>query len=216
MVFITIHPSDVLSVSEVEFLHHCFMDVNLCDVDRIFVGVVGHLLHMLYARARFSDMLAVTDLFIDDEGAFIEVSATLHKGARSMDARSKLLPIVAPATGIVGDNWARVYLELRHKAGLKNPKDQARPLLLAPKPGAQGWSDRYVTSQELDGFIKKLFANGGRPIAGRKITTHSMKATGLSWCSKLGISEEHRAILARHATSVQGATVPYSRDLLMF
>ena len=205
------HPSDVLSVSEVEFLHHCFMDVSLCDVDRIFVG---DLLHMLYARARFSDLLSVTDLFIDDENAFMEVSATLHKGARSMDARSKLLPIVAPATGIVGDNWARTYLELRHKAGLMNPKDVACPMLLAPKPGGQGWSDRYVTSQELNSFIKKLFANGGRSIAGRKITTHSMKATGLSWCSKLGISQEHRSILARHATSVQGATVLYSRDLL--
>lgn len=66
----------------------------------------------------------------------------------------------------------------------------------------------------MNGFIKKLFASGGRPIAGRKLTTHSMKATGLSWCAKLGVQQEHRAILARHATSVQGATVLYSRDLL--
>ena len=87
-------------------------------------------------------------------------------------------------------------------------------MLLAPKPGAVGWEDRYITSQELNAFLKRIFATGGRPIAGRKITTHSMKATGLSWCSKPGISQEHRAILARHATSVQGAAVLYSRDLL--
>ena len=42
-----------------------------------------------------------------------------------------------------------------------NPKDVACPMLLAPKPGGQGWSDRYVTSQELNSFLKKLFANGG-------------------------------------------------------
>ena len=204
-------PSDVLTVNEVEFLHHCFKDQNVCEVDRIFIG---HLLHMLYARARFSDLLAVTELFIDAEGAYIEVSATLHKGARSMDAKSKLLPIVAPAVGINGDSWAKEYLELRHKLGLKDPGSTATPMLLAPKPGAIGWEDRYITSQELNSFLKRIFASGGRPIAGRKITTHSLKATGLSWCSKLGISEEHRAILARHAKSVQGATVLYSRDLL--
>ncbi|CAL1140753.1 unnamed protein product [Cladocopium goreaui] len=204
-------PSDVLSVNEVEFLHLCFMDESRCDVDRIFIG---HLLHMLYARARFSDLLAVMELFIDEEDAFLEVSATLHKGARSMDARSKLLPIVAPAVGIKGGNWAKAYLALRLKAGLRSPGSEAVPMLLSPKRSGIGWDDRYITSSELNKFIKRLFSDGGRMIAGRKITTHSMKATGLSWCSKLGVAQEHRAILARHATSVQGATVLYSQDLL--
>ena len=184
---------------------------NRCDVDRIFVG---HLLHLLYARARFSDLLAATELFLDEEEAYLELGTTLHKGARSMDARSKLLPIVAPAVGIHGDNWAKVYMALRRKAGLKNPDKEPAPMLLAPKRGASGWDERYITSQEMNQFIKRLFADGGRQIAGRKLTTHSMKATGLSWCSKMGVSQEHRSILARHATSVQGATVLYSRDLL--
>ena len=204
-------PSDVLTVSDVEFLHWCFMDESRCEVDRIFVG---HLLHMLYSRARFSDLLATTELFLDEEGAFLELGTTLHKGARSMDARSKLLPIVAPAVGIKSENWAKTYLALRQKAGLKNPSKEPAPILLAPKRRASGWDDRYITSQEMNQFIKKLFADGGRQIAGRKLTTHSMKATGLSWCSKMGVPQEHRSILARHATSVQGATVLYSRDLL--
>ena len=204
-------PSDVLTLNEVEFLHHCFSDTTRREVDRIFVG---HLLHMLYARARFSDLLSVTDLFLDEDEAFFEVSATLHKGARSMDARSKLLPIVAPAVGVKGGNWAKDYMELRKKAGLCNPGQKAAPMLLAPKKSAMGWDDRYVTSQEINKFIKRLFAEGGRPIAGRKLTSHSLKATGLSWCSKMGIPQEHRSILARHAASVQGATVLYSRDLI--
>jgi hypothetical protein len=178
------------------------MDENRCEVDRIFVG---HLLHMLYARARFCDLLAVTELFMDEEEAYIELGTTLHKGARSMDARSKLLPLVAPAAGIKGDNWAKSYMALRRKAGLKSPDKEPVPMLLAPKRGVSGWDDRYITSQEMNQFIKKLFADGGRPIAGRKLTTHSMKATGLSWCSKMGVPQEHRAILA---------TVLYSRDLL--
>ena len=204
-------PSDVLTVNDVEFLHHSFMDSTKSDIDRVFIG---HLLHMLYARARFSDLLAVSDLFLDSEDAFLEVNAALHKGARSLDAKSKLLPIVAPAVGFNGENWAKTYLDLRRQVGLRNPKEEPVPMLLAPNKGVQGWNERYITSQELNHFIKRLFSTSGRPIAGRKITTHSMKATTLSWCAKLGVPEEHRAILARHAKSVQGATVLYSRDLI--
>ena len=204
-------PSDVLSVNDVEFLHFCFDDTERSDVDRIFIG---HLLHMLYARARFSDLLSVTELFLDEEEAFLEVQATLHKGARGMDTKSKLLPIVAPAVGIKGGNWAKSYLSLRKRVGLANPKEIAMPMLLSPKRSEGGWSERYITSQELNKFIKRLFADGGRQIAGRKLTSHSMKATGLSWCAKMGIPQEHRAVLARHAISVQGATVLYSRDLM--
>ena len=200
-------PSDVLSVNDVEFLHFCFDDTERSDVDRIFIG---HLLHMLYARARFSDLLSVTELFLDEEEAFLEVQATLHKGARAMDTKSKLLPIVAPAVGIKGGNWAKSYLSLRKRVGLANPKEIAMPMLLSPKRSEGGWSERYITSQELNKFIKRLFADGGRQIAGRKLTSHSMTATGLSWCAKMGIPQEHRAVLARHAISVQGATVLYS------
>ena len=40
----TWHPSDVLTVNEVEFLHHCLKDQNMCEVDRIFTG------HLLQTR----------------------------------------------------------------------------------------------------------------------------------------------------------------------
>lgn len=192
-------PSDALTVNEVEFPHHCSMDVSKSIVDRIFIG---HLLHMLYARARFSDLLAVTDMFLDSENAFLELSATLHKGARTINAKSKLLPIVAPAQGVAGECWAKAYVDLRKQAGLKNPSDGRGYANAASsqKRGVQGWEERCVTSQEMNRFLRKLFEDSGRPIAGRKITTHSMKATGLSWCAKMGVNQEHiRAILARHA-----------------
>lgn len=49
---------------------------------------------------------------------------------------------------------------------------------------------------------------------GRRISTHSCKATCISWCAKHDVSPEHRAILARHSTSAQGPTALYSRDLI--
>ena len=84
-------PSDVLTVAEVEFLHECFVDPKRSDIDRV---IVGHMLHDLYARARHSDLLSVTNAFLDEDGAFFEVGATIHKGARNMDTKAKLLPVV--------------------------------------------------------------------------------------------------------------------------
>lgn len=70
-------PSDVLTVAEVEFLHECFVDPKRSDIDRV---IVGHMLHLLYARARHSDLLAVTNAVLDEDGAFLEVGPRSTKG----------------------------------------------------------------------------------------------------------------------------------------
>lgn len=71
-----------------------------------------------------------------------------------------------------------------------------------------------MTSQELNKFIHQLFEGSGRAVGARKLTTHSFKATSLSWCAQHGVSGEHLAVLARHAGATQGATVLYSRDII--
>ena len=48
----------------------------------------------------------------------------------------------------------------------------------------------------------------------RRVSTHSMKSTAISWTSKYGLSFEARALLARHSSSVSNPTAMYSRDLL--
>ena len=46
------------------------------------------------------------------------------------------------------------------------------------------------------------------------LSTHSCKATCISWCAKHDVSPEHREILARHSKASQGPTALYSRDLI--
>ena len=204
-------PSDVLTVAEVEFLHECLLDPKRSDVDRV---IVGHLLHLLYGRARHSDLLAVTHGFLDEEDTFLEVGAAVHKGARNMDTKAKLLPIVATAQGIRGGNWAKTYLQLRERLGLSLPQEDPLPMLPAPGRLAGGWCERYLTSQELNKFIANLFDSSGRSFGTRKVTTHSFKATSLSWCAKHGVSGENREVLARHSGATRSATVLYSRDII--
>ena len=48
----------------------------------------------------------------------------------------------------------------------------------------------------------------------RKISSHSAKATCLSWLSKAGVGREDRDVLGRHVTILHGAGPLYARDLI--
>ena len=127
-------PADPLPVSDVQLLNRAMLDDRRSTVDRV---LIGHLLHMVYARARFSDLLASVNCMLDDECVFLELEAAVHKGSKAM-----LLPVVAPANWISEGCWA---------------KDEPEPMLPAPKRGGTGWQKRFLTSQEMNGFMKKLF-----------------------------------------------------------
>lgn len=48
----------------------------------------------------------------------------------------------------------------------------------------------------------------------RRISSHSLKSTSISWCSKFGLSEDAKALLAGHTSAVKNPQALYSRDLL--
>ena len=204
-------PADPFTVSDVQFLHKAMMDERRSLIDRVFVG---HLIHMIYARARFSDLLAAVNCELDEEQMFLELQATVHKGSRTAVTKAMLLPVVAPAHGIVDGCWASDYLTLREKAGLSLPGGEPAPMLPAPVEGGTGWQRRFLTSQEMNAFMQRLFEDGGFSLSGRRLSTHSCKATCISWCAKHDVSPEHREILARHSKVSQGPTALYSRDLI--
>lgn len=151
--------------------------------------MLGHILHLLYSRSRFSDLLSVVRATLDDEGGYFEVEASIHKGSRLAETKSMLLPVVAAARGVDNSEWAAMYLKLREQALLPCPQEEPMPMLPAPsRKGAAGWSTRFLTSGEMNGFIKAFFEAVQHDLRGRNITTHSLKTTSISWCAKYGIS----------------------------
>lgn len=153
-------PSDAFTVDQVKLMRKALADVNKDLVDRV---IVGHLLFMTYGRCRWSDTLALQNVYVDEQQAFVESMAALHKGARHADAKSRLLPVVVPCTGIVPGNWAMEYMAIRNQAGLELPGE--KPHFMLPAPSHEGggmWSKRYLTSQEGNAFIQKFFLGTGR------------------------------------------------------
>ena len=202
-------PADVLKLSEVKRMHQLLLDESAHIIDRVFVG---HCLHLMYGRCRWSDMLAVQNAFVDDHGQFFELETQVHKSARSADAKTKLMPIVSPCLGVVDEPWVPTYLEVRKRCGLDLPMEDATHMLPAPADSSgTTWHGRYLTSEEGSDFLRAILNVPKK--SGRRISSHSLKSTTISWASKFGIPMESRAILARHTTALQNPTVLYSRDL---
>ena len=203
-------PADLLTVNEVIRLHNFLEDSGQNLVDRI---VTGHLLHLLYVRARWSDLFAVRNGMVDRHQVFFELETQVHKSAKGADSKSKLLPLVCPCRGINGKDWVACYLKLREDAGLDLPGMSDRCMLPAPSGvESEPWTSRTLTSEEGARFLRKVL--GAPKTPERRLSTHSMKSTCISWTSKYGMGFEARALLARHSSSVSNPTAIYSRDLL--
>lgn len=110
------------------------LDVRRSTVDRIFIG---HLLHMVYARVRFSVLLASVNCVLDDECMFLELEASVHKGSRTAVTKAMLLPVVALANGISEGSWAKEHL--RERTGWTVPGAEPEPMLPTPERGGVGW-----------------------------------------------------------------------------
>ena len=199
----------VLTVQEVHTLHLKLHDVTANLFDRI---GAGYLLLCLYGRCRHSDLVNVSHVTHDhnESWGFVEVFT------RGPVKKATFLPILIPAIGIDGLNWASVLLELTARCGMKFIDKVEGPIL---RPPTSASSDvlcrRSLTSSECGRLLRAMLGMSlerpGKGVSG--VTSHSLKATGLSWTSKFGMGEYDRAVLGRHSSTTSSASAIYARDL---
>ena len=130
---------------------------------------------------------------------------TKRKAARKACLKTKLLPIVIPAIGITGSFWVKTFMEIREMAGLTRhaPKTPWTPAPMVNNAGAVDWSSRPLDSSEITDFIRCVLKHDGA--GAKQISSHSCKATTLSWLAKFGVTREERDVLGRHVSSIEGA-----------
>ena len=142
-------PADVLSVVEVQRLHAVLEDAGRNLGDRI---LCGHMLHLLYSRSRWSDMLEVGNVFTDSFGCYFELETTSHKGAKTAELKARLLPIVCPTRGVVIVNWVNIYLELRNEANLPLLKGDFGPMMPVPADRQNRGSKEHSVPKRVQSF----------------------------------------------------------------
>ena len=207
-----IRQAKILSVLQVLQLHSMLDDPNMNHVDR---ALIGYIVVALYSRCRHSDLANVHSVLLDydDEGGFVEIKTSCHKTARLVSQKSQFLPILAPAVGIHGKEWVSSVIAAFKGVGLEFGGRVDGPLFRPPSRESSGPGHRGLSSSEVTKLLRLLFEMGDLEQGEARVSSHSLKATMLSWCSKAGVSVYDKSILGRHSSSYNEAQAVYSRDL---
>ena len=152
----------------------------------------GCFLFMVYARARFSDMLNVGKLEFDNSDTsqtakgYIEAQVARSKTSFSMDRKVRLLPMTASMFGVISEPWGAAWQDVILKAGIQ--VGSGKPLLPGRTP--DGWHTLPLTAEAGTSWLRNLLQTGEYFQDGRfaMIGTHSCKSTCLPWMAKWGSS----------------------------
>ena len=164
-----------------------------------------------YCRARWGDLMRSESVVMDydKEGnlQYLEARTGRHKTMRSQLHRHQFLPMVSPCHGIDGKDWGSVWMEVREKLELQWPPNG----LVMPAPGMQGQvTSRPLETQECAAWLRKLVGSQ-ESSEKRRVSSHSLKSTFLSYAAKRGIGIPERLQLGYHTSNFQMGMV-YSRD----
>ncbi|CAE7037204.1 unnamed protein product [Symbiodinium sp. CCMP2592] len=201
-----------LTVSQVLELHARLESGALRCFDR---ALLASLLIRLYARARPSDFLFGESVEVDcPPGAdypLLVFEVSQHKGARKVQLKTKLLPILVPMLGVHGKCWIDEALSAFRKAG-RSLTSVRGPLTLAPADESGVVSSRRSIASSEVGKMLRAFLGLPEEVtdpSAPRVTAYSLRGTCLGWGGKFGFDED----LGRHASSVKTTQAIYSREL---
>ena len=176
--------------------------------------VMGAALFALYSRSRWSDLAMVQHLDLDATEVdgkplgFVESSTKFQKTGTTALKRSMEMPLVAPVLGCTEVPWCHRWFEIMMGFGFDLSSCPFGPVCRAPS-GDGEFFRRSVTSSEITDFLNNVLELSGDEC----VTSHSLKCTTLSWCSKYSLDEPTRTLLGHH--ELPGKSMQcYSRDLL--
>ena len=196
-----------LTVDELRKLHTILHE--RCDWTAVFIGAV---LFVVYSRARWADAMHSCSFVVDkdEQGVtrYLEASSAVHKTMHAAMYRHRMLPLVAPASGVAKTPWADRWLQVRRALGIAEPPNH--PLM--PAPSAQSTPTmRPLSASEAGSWLRKILFGKKEQLADRRVSAHSMKATMLSYAAKFGLDAETRLQLAYHVGGFK-LLHTYSRD----
>ena len=179
------------------------------------VVVAGAVLFMLFACARASDAARAVSLWVDFsdvDGATVWIDSEVKKSKTAIGSRARLLlPLLAPCV-VFRLDWAKTWLDAREHLGLaiEGAIDEGSLIPLFNEAG--DWSGRPMSPQHLTAWLRDTLSPSF-PDA-QRLSSHSLKATGLTWAASAGVPLDTRRLLAHHVHDSARSTETYSRDVL--
>ena len=204
--------ADPLLVSECQALHIFSLDVEAQTMDR---AIAFFCLVCIYARCRVSDLDSVHDATWDvgeDGSGYLVLRIGWHKTSNLSQKKRVLLPFIVPLSGVDGIPFGNELWQVFNCLGIRFEERCDKPFL-SPYTREGCLASRPISTGEVSTFLQLFLASKGFAVGDRKITSHSLKHTGLSWVGKYGMSKEDQCILGHHSDSVRGTEAVYSYDL---
>ncbi|CAK9022621.1 Protein translocase subunit SecA [Durusdinium trenchii] len=205
------------------------MDAAICKLlivlrHSLLASVVGRQIIALGSEQQqlegiVSDLAKVHSIAPDfnSSGGFLEIRTSHHKTSKTAERRAQLMPILIPARGVDGKVWLDVATEIFDELGLVLEGPVGKPLFPAPSHSHRYelFCKRPMTTGEASAFLRALVGILDKASDEHEqiVTSHSAKATVLTWAAKFGLSENSRSIVGRHASATTGTYAFYSRDL---
>ena len=148
----------------------------------------------------------------DEKGTptFIETRTGRHKTMSAQMHRYQFLPMVAPVKGVHGGDWSTPWMAKRKQLGLEFPPSG----LVMPAPDKHGIpTERPLESGECGKWLRRLLQLDviEGQASDRRVSSHSLKCTFLSFAAKRGLPVPERLMLGYHSSQMHMAMV-YSRD----
>ena len=205
-----VRQSDLLTVTQLACLHEVLLDDKALFWDRL---VSGSTLMAVYTRSRWMDMQHTDEIVLDPNelgSIFEELKIEEFKTKKANAWRGGTMAAVGPAVGVVQGNWVATWGSLRQK--LDAALSDGYPLM--PAPNGEGEPTvRPLSTSKLGKWVRMILDWNSLLHAEAKITSHSCKATLLSFLAKYGASIPDREILGGH-TGHMKSVLTYSRDAL--
>ena len=158
-------------------------------------------------RCRWSDLNNIHEVSLDDPQIF-ELCTYEHKTAGVQGMKGKLLPILVPIFHFGTRPWFNIWADTAEKFGRSWDVFPIGPLLPI-LTGDESLGHVPATSADLSNFLRSVL----HAAPGQRLSSHSGKATLLSWSAKFGLPLEVREILGRHSRAASTTAAIYSRDL---
>ena len=172
----------------------------------------GQMLFALYSCARWDDSLHLTSIELSQAGriSLVETSTSKHKTSHVARDRSLLLPLICLGRGLFSEPWANSWLASREHFGLGS----AGPSLPTYCERTSSFGSLPMSPTEATLWLRDLLCKTGSSVADVvNITSHGLKATLLSWISKLGgWTERGQKLMGHHFDRESRSVLIYSRD----
>jgi hypothetical protein len=202
----------VLTVRQVKHLESIVLS-NADIQDRV---MAGYCLVCLNSRARWNDIQFPTRLSEDRDGlgqGFYQIDVRIVKTSSTAEKKAMLLPVTGIIDGLEHSNWFDKWVNDRTSAGLPNINCES-PLMPGVLVNGK-WDKAPLSTSQASKWIRELL----KPCTTHehdllKTSSHSLKATTLSWAAKYGLSIEDRKLLGYHVLDSANSTLHYSRDAL--